>query len=117
MMSCRHAKVIAVASWGSGGAVRSPEQSLGGGPGVGAHRSSENSGVSGSKNGLLWESRTIALVIVWKIYHVPKKDLMLFFNTGVACITDRTFRKHNTNEVKDSVIFLQTNKKNSSSGL
>ena len=49
MMSCRHAKVIALASWGSGGAVRSPEQSLRGGPGVGAHRSS---GVSGSKNGL-----------------------------------------------------------------
>ena len=24
MMSCRHAKVIALASWGSGGAVRSP---------------------------------------------------------------------------------------------
>ena len=52
MMSCRHAKVIALASWGSGGAVRSPEQSLTGGPGVGAHRSSKNSGVSGSKNGL-----------------------------------------------------------------
>ena len=28
MMSCQHAKVIALASWGSGGAVRSPEQSL-----------------------------------------------------------------------------------------
>ena len=28
MMSCRHAKVIALASWGSGGAVRSPEQIL-----------------------------------------------------------------------------------------
>ena len=28
MMSCRHAKVIALASWGSGGAVRSPGQSL-----------------------------------------------------------------------------------------
>ena len=24
MMSCRHVKVIALASWGSGGAVRSP---------------------------------------------------------------------------------------------
>ena len=52
MMSCRHAKVIALASWGSGGAVRSPGQSLRGGPGVGAHRSSENPGVSSSKNGL-----------------------------------------------------------------
>ena len=41
MMLCRHAKVIALASWGSGGAVRSPEQSLRGGPGVGAHRSSQ----------------------------------------------------------------------------
>ena len=46
MMSCRHAKVIALASWRSGGAVRSPGQSLRGGPGVGAHRSSENPGVS-----------------------------------------------------------------------
>ena len=35
MMSCRHAKVIALASWGSGGALRSPEQSLREGPGVG----------------------------------------------------------------------------------
>ena len=52
MMSCRHAKVIALASWGSGGAVRSPGQSLRVGPGVGAHRSSENPGVSSSKNGL-----------------------------------------------------------------
>ena len=52
MMSCRHAKVIALASRGSGGAVRSPGQSLRGGPGVGAHRSSENQGVSSSKNGL-----------------------------------------------------------------
>ena len=52
MMSCRHAKVIALASWGSGGAVRSPGQSLRGGPGVGAHRSSENPGLSSSKNGL-----------------------------------------------------------------
>ena len=51
----------------------------------------------------------MALVIVWEIYHVPKKDLMFFFNTSVACIIDRTFRKHNTNEVKNSVIFLQTN--------
>ena len=36
-----------------------------------------------------------------------EKDLMFFFNTVVACIIDRTFRKQNTNEVKDSVIFLQ----------
>ena len=36
------------------------------------------------------------------------KELM-FFNTIVACIINRTLRKHNTNEVKDSVIFLQTN--------
>ena len=28
MMSCRHAKVIALASWRSGSAVRSPEQNL-----------------------------------------------------------------------------------------
>ena len=73
MMSCRHAKVIALASWRSGGAVRSPGQSLRGGPGVGAHRSSENPGVSSSRNGLLWELRTITLVIVWKIYHGAKK--------------------------------------------
>ena len=52
MMSCRHVKVIALASWGSGGAVRSPGQNLRGGPGVGAHRSSQNPGVSKSKNGL-----------------------------------------------------------------
>ena len=52
MMSYRHAKVIALASWGSGGAVRSPGQSLRGGPGVGSHRSSENPEVSSSKNGL-----------------------------------------------------------------
>ena len=51
MMSCRHAKVIALASWGSGGAVRSLGQSLRGGPGVGAHRSSENPGVSTVKMG------------------------------------------------------------------
>ena len=38
-----------------------------------------------------------------------EKDLMFFFNTIVACIINRTLRKHNTNEVKDSVIFLQTN--------
>ena len=38
-----------------------------------------------------------------------KKNLMFFFNTGVACTINRTLRKHNTNEVKDSVIFLQTN--------
>ena len=50
MMSCRHAKVIiALASWGSGGAVRSSGQSLRGGPGVGAYISSENPGVSNSK--------------------------------------------------------------------
>ena len=62
----RHAKVIiALASWGSGAAVRSSEQSLKGGPGVGSHISSENPGVSNSKNGLYWESLTITLVIVW----------------------------------------------------
>ena len=104
MMSCRHAKVIALASWGSGGAVSSPGQSL-----RGAHRSSENPGVYNSKNGPCWESRTMTLVIVWKIYHGAKKDLMFFFSTSVACIINRTSRKHNTNEVKDSVIFLQTN--------
>ena len=108
MMSCRHAKVIALASWGSGGAVRSSGQSLRGGAGFGAHISSENPGVSNSKNGLYWESRTMTLVIVWKIYHGAKKDLM-FFNASVACIINRTLRQHNTNEVKDSVIFLQTN--------
>ena len=74
MMSCRHAKVFALASWRSGAAVRSPGQSVRGGPGVGAHRSSENPGVSSSKNGLLWELRTITLVIVWKIYHGAKKN-------------------------------------------
>ena len=40
---------------GLGAAVMSPEQSLGegqGGPGGGAHRSSENPGVSNSKIGL-----------------------------------------------------------------
>ena len=84
MMSCRHAKVIALVSWGSGGAVRSSGQSLRGGPGVGAHISSENPGVSNSKNGLYWESRTITLVIVSNIYHGAKKDLMFFFNAGVA---------------------------------
>ena len=51
----------------------------------------------------------ITLVIVGKIYHRPEKDLMFFFNTIVACIINRTLRKHNTNEVKDSIIFLQTN--------
>ena len=90
----------------SGGTVRYPGQSLRGGPEVGAHRSFENPGVSGSKK---WESRTIMLVIVWKIYHGPKQDLMFFFNTSVACIINRTLRKHKTNEVKDSVLFLQTN--------
>ena len=35
-------KVIALASWGPGGAVRSPGQSLRGGLGVGAQRSSKN---------------------------------------------------------------------------
>ena len=34
MMSCRHAKVIALASWGPGGTVRSPGQNLRGGPGA-----------------------------------------------------------------------------------
>ena len=38
-----------------------------------------------------------------------KKNLMFFFSTSVACIINRTLRKHNTNEVKDSGIFLQTN--------
>ena len=52
MMSYRHAKVIANVSWRSEGAVRSPGQSLRGGPGFGAHRSSENPRVSSSKNGL-----------------------------------------------------------------
>ena len=33
---------------------------------------------------------------------------MFFFNTSVASIINRTLRKHNTTEVKDSVIFLQT---------
>ena len=51
----------------------------------------------------------MTLVIVWKIYHGAKKDLMFFFNASVACIINRTLRKNNTNEVKDSVIFLQTN--------
>ena len=41
--------IIALASWGSGGAVRSSGQSLRWGPGVGAHISSENPGVSNSK--------------------------------------------------------------------
>ena len=35
-----------------------------------------------------------------------EKDLMFFFNTSVACIINRTLRKHNTNKVKDSVIFF-----------
>ena len=91
------------------GAVRSSGQSLREGPGVGAHRSSENPGVSNSKNGLYRESHTITLAIVWKIYHGTKKDLMFFFNASVACIINRTLRRHNTNEVKDSVTFLQTN--------
>ena len=94
---------------GSVGAVRSSGQSLREGPGVGAHRSSENPGVSNSKNGLYRESHTITLAIVWKIYHGTKKDLMFFFNASVACIINRTLRRHNTNEVKDSVTFLQTN--------
>ena len=38
-----------------------------------------------------------------------EKNLMFFFSTSVACIINRTLRKHNTNEAKDSVIFLQTN--------
>ena len=38
-----------------------------------------------------------------------EKNLMFFFSTSVACIINRTLRKHNTNEVKDSGIFLQTN--------
>ena len=49
------------------------------------------------------------LVIVWQIYHGLEKDLMFFFNTIVACIINRTLREHNTSEVTDSVIFLQTN--------
>ena len=120
MMWCRHAKVIALASWRSGGAVRSPGQSLRGGPGIGAHRSSENPGVSSSKNGLWWELRTITLVIVWKIFHGAKEKLMFFFSTSVACIINRTLRKHNANQIKDSVIFSQTNiswSYHSSSGL
>ena len=48
----RHAKVIALAIGVSRGAVRSPGQSLGGGPGGRAHGSSENPGLSNSKNGL-----------------------------------------------------------------
>ena len=99
-------KVIALASGGSGGAVRSSGQSHRGGPGVGAHR---NPGVSNSKNGRYRESHTITLAIVWKIYHGAKKDLMFFFNASVACIINGTLRKHNTSEVKDSVTFLQTN--------
>ena len=49
-----------------------------------------------------------------------EKNLMFFFSTSVACIINRTLRKHNTNEVKDSVIFLQANilwSYHSSSGL
>ena len=34
------------------------------------------------------------------MYHGAKKDLMFFFNDSVACIINRTLRKHNTNEVK-----------------
>ena len=101
--------VIALASWGSGGAVRSPGQSLRGCPVIGAHRSSENPGVSSSKNGLRnGNCAKITLVIVWKIYHGAKKNLMFFFSTSVACMINRTLRKHNTNEVNDSGIFLQT---------
>ena len=37
-----------------------------------------------------------------------EKNLMFFFSTSVACMTNRTLRKHKTNEVKDSGIFLQT---------
>ena len=49
----RHAKVIAFASKGKRNKrCKVPGQSLGGGPGGGAQRSSENSGVSNSKNGL-----------------------------------------------------------------
>ena len=49
-----------------------------------------------------------------------EKKLMFFFSTSVAYIINRTLRKHNTNEVKDSVTFLQTNiswSYHSSSGL
>ena len=49
-----------------------------------------------------------------------EKNLMFFFSTSVACIVNRTLRKHNTNKVKDSGIFLQTNiswSYHSSSGL
>ena len=35
-----------------------------------------------------------------------EKNFMFFFSTSVACIINRTLRKHNTNEVKDSVIFF-----------
>ena len=102
-------KVIALASWGSGGAVRSSGQSLRGGPGVGAHRISENPGVSDSKNGLYWESRTITLVIVWKIYHGAEKDLMFFFNASVACIINRTLRKHSTIKRSKRFSYIFTN--------
>ena len=36
-----------------------------------------------------------------------EKNLMLFFSTSVACIINRTLRKHNTNEIKESVIFYK----------
>ena len=34
-----------------------------------------------------------------------EKNLMFFFSTSVACIINRTLRKHNTNEVKDSEFY------------
>ena len=36
-----------------------------------------------------------------------EKNLMFFFSTSVACMTNRTLRKHKTNEVKDSGIFYK----------
>ena len=45
----RHAKVIALFQLEAGERCKVPGQSLGGGPGGGVHRSSENPGVSNCK--------------------------------------------------------------------
>ena len=59
--------------------------------------------------GLEWAIMGIAHNSIGNCLENLPKDLMFFFNTSLACIIDRTFRKHNTNELKDSVTSLQTN--------
>ena len=109
MMSCRHAKVIALPAgvWGRCKVLRAEPR---GGPGVGATEAPKIQEFLTVKMGYIGIVHNNVGNCLENLPRGEKRlDVHIFFNASVACIINRTLRKHNTNEVKDSVIFLQTN--------